>query len=256
MELTVERPCANAPRAPFPNVRSENIPMKSIYKYAIAGLLASAAIVQAQISSVSVNSDSFQGGWETQVIGLLSRSPALVNIQTPSPNPYYDHFTQYLGTYYTATANTGSTVVAYPSGYYGRFTTSITNSYSPNLGYSDSAPFYNVSGRFRIEAPYTYEDEYGFHEEGGSEATLTFYVETAGNFSIDLLGPALSNYGFSNPCERPIVELDNTWSAGVDPATGAGSTGTVFLSQGSHTVRVRAEANTLSGVAHVSVNAR
>jgi hypothetical protein len=224
--------------------------MKSMYRYILAGLLVGAATVQAQMSAVSVNSDSGSGA-NVRITGIIASQAVLVDIAPGSTSPSYYGFTNYFGSYYTAPANTGVTVHAPPPG---GSTTTITNQYAPGIGYTGTAPFTSVSGRFYIESGVTVYDDEGSHVEGGTQAILSFTVGSSNGFSLQILGSSLSAYGLSG-ASNPTGYVYGPGGF-ITGFSGEGGTSLGTLGAGTYTVVVYADDDTTSGIVVASVNAQ
>lgn len=234
--------------------------MKSIYGYILAALVCGTASVQAQISAFSVSSISYTGN-DVQIPGLYVSQTALLNISS-SPNAYYSNLTEYFAPYYTLSQGVGGTVVANTSGSPEYRTTTITNQYAPNQGFTSTSPITHCSGRFYIEAPqWVWDDEWNQegHYEGGTSATIQFTVEVSHSFTLNVAAASLSAYGLTG-LEAPIGYVYKVGVGYVTSFGGEGNTSLGTLTPGTYVVVTYAaegsqpDSPTGSGIAVVSVN--
>lgn len=215
---------------------------KNTSRLLLAALFCCAASLQAQISVFSVTSDSDTGD-RVQIAGLYTSQDSLVLVSSTSGYGV-SNMSNLFGNYWTVPAWTGATVLANVSSFTYGVTTTITNTYAPNLGYNGTDPIVACSGRFYKQAQqWVWDDEwetYGHYEDPTTTCYLDFTVDASDSFDLRLDGQNfLSNYSLTG-LENPVAVVYNTTSgySYIGTYSGEGTHGLGTLSPGNYRVYI------------------
>jgi hypothetical protein len=212
--------------------------MKTIYIPIIAGLLSSAAFLQAQISTFTA-SGSPSGA--NLIAGVVSSQNAILSVST-NGSPSYNNLPHWSGApsnYRTLAASAGGTVLV-PNGTY----ITITE-------VNPSSPFTNTSVRVPISGDET--DSEGNTISYGQGAQLDFTLTETRTVQLQLVGyNGLAPYGVTG-ATNPNAYLFNASYGYITGVAGEGST-TTTLSPGTYHVLISADTNTAAGEIVASIN--
>jgi hypothetical protein len=213
-------------------------PMKSLYIHILAGLLSSAAFVQAQISTFTTYGSP---NGANLIAGVISPQSSIVDVGT-NGSPSYNNLPQWSGApsnYRTLAPNTGGTVLV-PNGNY----ISIT-------GVNPSSPFTNISVRVPISGNET--DSEGNVITEGQGAQITFTLTETRTVELNLIGyNGLAPYGVVGAAS-PYAYLYNSGFGYITGVNGETST-TTTLSAGTYYVLINADDNTAAGEIVAAIN--